>query len=221
MSRKSSLNLSRLLSMLDWRRNGGCVHATLTYGRTWPRTKDELASVKAALVARLGEAGLCGIWRLEFQKRGAPHFHCLLWIGDRDPNDVAGWLASWWAGFSGNRSRFGCKVTIGDQTRAAWYLAMHAAKREQSPPFAVGRWWGYIDRERVLAASDLHSHGEVTERERVWWARLYRRATGSRTRNNAGLSWFLPRVWQCEVHAWIMRRIGDELHERHCPRPPF
>lgn len=235
ISAKSSLNLSRTLSMLDWAKNGPCIHVSLTYGRCgYPGTKSALQSAKAQLVAYLGRRGFCGIWRLEFQSRESeaerearyarkerrqrgqggslkvPHWHLLLWIGEQDPRDVEEWLCAWWAQFSGNSSSFGIKITRGDQARGAWYLAMHAAKAAQSPPFAVGRWWGYIDRDRVLGASDLHCHGAIDERVRVWWARLYRRCTGATTRSGSGLSWFLPRAYQTEVHAWILAQIDWE-----------
>lgn len=65
---KSMLNLSRLLSSLDWAANGRCLHVTLTYWKTWPKTKAELAAEKSWLTERLALFG-CGVWRLEFQTR--------------------------------------------------------------------------------------------------------------------------------------------------------
>jgi hypothetical protein len=98
---------------------------------------------------------------------------------------------------------------------------MHAAKREQSPAFSVGRWWGFINRARLLAAQDLHNTGNVSERERVWWARLYRRSTGGKVRQGQGLSWFLPRLSQTVASRWIFQRMEDEITERNRPKPPF
>lgn len=210
MSRASSLSLARLLSILDWRKNGQCVHCSLTYGRIYPATKSELALTKKALQTALQRAGACGVWRLEYQKRLAPHWHVMAWIGDKDVQEFEIWLRSWWSQHSGNHHFRGVKVTSGDQARGTWYLAMHAAKREQSPPFAVGRWWGFVDRQRVLDAGDLHCTAEVQERERVWWSRLYRRATGARVRNAGGFSWFLPRTAQTQASAWILNHIDWE-----------
>lgn len=248
LSVKSSLNISRLLSMLDWKKNGRCLHLSLSYGgRDWPRGKDALASEKSMLSDRLGKVfpTLCGVWILEFQSRetvsekasreGAgvrrqrgqggsikvPHWHVLAWIGDACELEFETRLRSWWAGFSGNPSPFGVKVTSGDQGRAAWYLAMHAAKRAQPPPFPCGRMWGYIRREKVLAASDLNETGEVDERERVWAARLYRRATGCKTRNHQGLSWFLPLKWQWAMLQWVRDHIEFERLVRFRGKNPF
>lgn len=220
-SLKSSLNLARVLSSLDWDRNGECLHLSLTYHRSWPRSKDALCAAKSQLVARLGEHVEAGLWMLEYQKRLVPHFHALVWMGGRSSEEFAGWLAGWWADFSENSSDFASRVTLGDQARGTWYLAMHAAKRNQTPPFAVGRWWGYIRRGRLLNAQDVHRTRDVSERERVWWSRLYRRSTGGKVRNAGGFTWFLPRAWQCVAGAWISERVVDEMTERFRPKNPF
>lgn len=244
MSARSSGNLAKVLSSLDWPKNGQCIHVTATYWKRWPRGKDDLAAEKSAIVRDLGRHVECGIWRLEFQRRETeaekrerqaagrprkkgqgslcvPHWHFLLWLGGRTLEEVSGWLYRWWAEFAHNPSDHALQISSGDQARGTWYLAMHAAKREQSPPFAVGRWWGYIARERLLAAQDLHNTGEIIERERVLWARLYRRSTGCKTRNNCGLSWFLPRKWQCAADAWIRDQIDLENGRRWAGRDPF
>ncbi|MDF9828663.1 hypothetical protein M2447_002791 [Ereboglobus sp. PH5-10] len=231
MSVKSALNIAKVLSSIDWDKNGTCIHASLTYWKTWPRP-DELAKTKSALVRDLGRHFACGIWRLEYQKRMVPHFHCLLWLGACREFECAeeyearckaslDWLVSWWKKFSENDSEFAIKITSGDQVRGTWYLAMHAAKREQAPSFAVGRWWGYINRKVLLGAQDMHETGVVDERERVWWARLYRRATGCKTRKNCGFSWFLPNASQWKASAWIRDHIEAEKQKRWRPEDPF
>lgn len=244
MSARSSVNVAKVLSSLDWAKNGECIHVTATYWKRWPASKGDLTDEKAHIVALLGRHVEAGIWRLEYQRRETdqekrereaarrprrkgqgslyvPHWHFLLWLGGRQLDHVATWLHRWWGEFSENPSDHALQVTSGDQARGTWYLAMHAAKREQSPPFAVGRWWGYINREALLAAQDLHERGEVHERERVWWARLYRRSTGCKTRNSQGLSWFLPRKYQDAVAAWIREHIDDENAKRWAGKPPF
>lgn len=246
MSAKSSLSVAKVLSSLDWAKNGPCIHVTATYWKEWPKSKGDLADEKAKLVAVLGRHFECGIWRLEFQQRETaqeksarqsarrkrrkgegslyvPHWHFLLWLGSRNVDEKAAWLSSWWAARDTypNPSEHGLMVTMGDQARGTWYLAMHAAKREQSPPFAVGRWWGYINRDTLLGAQDLQDTGEVTERERVWWSRLYRRCTGCKTRNAQGLSWFLPRKEQCAAGAWIRDHIEHERAVRFRGKDPY
>lgn len=222
-SKRSSLNLAKVLSATDWQRHGKCLHCTLTYWKEWPKTKDDLAGEKSHLVAILGRHVECGVWSLEYQTKRAekhggmvPHWHVLLWIGDRDPDVFEDWLRQWWA--SKNPSEYGVHVTSGDQARGTWYLAMHAAKAAQSPPFAVGRWWGYVNRDKLLEAQDLQTVGTLTDRESVWWARMFRRSLRCKVRQRGrcaqGLSWFLPRGAQCELAAWIRDQIQDEKISR-------
>lgn len=227
ISAKSSLNLARLLSTLDWRKHGPCIHVTLTYHRSWPATKEELHRAKNSIATILQLHCETGIWRLEYQSRTkpsshkVPHWHLLLWLGARCFGDFESWLRHWWRNHSANHSLHGVKITDGSQARGTWYLAMHAAKRDQSPAFLVGRWWGYINRSRLLQARDLHCVGTVWSREIIWWKRLYRRATGCVTRGENGFSWFLPRAYQCAVAMWVRDHVEAEIIQRHRPRNPF
>lgn len=54
---------------------------TLTYPSTWPSSariwKDHLRALRERMKRKYGR--FPAIWRLEFQKRGAPHFHLLAW----------------------------------------------------------------------------------------------------------------------------------------------
>jgi hypothetical protein len=231
-SRQSSLNLARVLSSLDWTQNGACVHVTLSYWKRWPGDKDALAGVKSALVRDLGRRLECGIWSLEYQverfeKFGewVPHWHVLGWLGGRSADGFEVWLRKWWVDFAGNPSEHGVHVTSGDQARGTWYLAMHAAKLAQSPPFRVGRWWGYVNRDKLLRAQDLQQTGEPDLRTLIWWARLYRRSTGCKVRQRGellqGFCWFLSRAAQCVAAAWIRDWVEHEKRVRFAGRPPF
>lgn len=227
-STASSLNCARLLSSLDWAKHGECLHITLSYWKRWPKNKDELADEKKALVRDLGRHLECGLWSLEYQvERHArtgdwvPHWHVLGWLAGRQAMEVEQWLRQWWAVFSHNSSPHGVKVTSGDQARGTWYLTMHAAKLAQSPPFAVGRWWGYVQRDLLLEAQDVHRTGEIFDRHRVWWTRLYKRATHCKVRHEKGFSWFLPLKWQTAAAAWIDDQILWERCVRHRAPAPF
>ena len=237
ISAKSSAAISRVLSSLDWKKNGQCLHVTATYWHEWPRTKEALQSEKSHIVALLGRHFEAGIWRLEYQARESdeekaarvaagvrrkkgqggsvpvPHWHFLLWLGCRDLSQSLFWLASWWAKFSGNLNSNALHVSPGDG-RAAWYLSMHAGKRNQAPPIASGRPWGYVNRDALLSAQDLNDLGEVTARQRIWWARIYSRRTGCKVRKGAGFSWYLPRAWACSVSSWVDSQIESENYKK-------
>jgi hypothetical protein len=224
MSKQSSKNLSRMLSILDWSKHGECLHVTLTYWRSYPKNKHDVGKEKQAIGMWFSRNAECGVWRLEFQERGAPHWHVLVWIGKRDAEKFEKECERWWSCREwGTHPEFGCKITSGSVARGRWYLAMHAAKQAQAlkPPFLVGRWWGYIERDKVLSASDIDSPQEIAERELVWWKRLYRRQTGCTTRQDAGFTWFLPRLWQCTAHAWIADHVDYERAMRSVGKNPF
>lgn len=210
-SKASKLGLARLLSTLDWERNGICCHVTLTYHSRWPRTKEALAREKSWLTKELAKWG-CGIWKMEFQARGAPHWHVLLWIGLARPAlEIEQELREWWAAFSGNKSWHGVNLRVGDEARAAWYLALHSAKDEQAPRIEVGRWWGYVRRKDVLAAQEIGDLGEVSEAEALWLqriARRFRRVRGHGRRQVQGFTLFLTATAASRLLSWLRTASG-------------
>jgi hypothetical protein len=95
---------------------------------------------------------------------------------------------------------------------------MHAAKDEQAPRIAVGRWWGHIKREKLLEAQQVDEVQKLTRKESVWFARLYRRKTKVRPRQHGvtvdGFSWFLPRAWQFKILAWVRDTVREREQRR-------
>lgn len=82
-TRKARQRLLRVIASIDVKRAGLPTFLTLTYPgeysldwRVWKRDLDRMATK-----IRRRWSGSWGLWRLEFQKRGAPHFHFLLWDG--------------------------------------------------------------------------------------------------------------------------------------------
>lgn len=81
-SRKSRKRLLEKTARLDLRSvamKNPIVFLTLTYGQKFPEPKQAKAHLRA-LLKRLGRLSpeASGIWRMEFQDRGAPHFHIIL-----------------------------------------------------------------------------------------------------------------------------------------------
>lgn len=212
ISMQSKLAVARVLSSIDWALGGVCLHITLTYHRQWPATKEELAAEKSWLTAQLGGWG-CGIWRLEYQmerlkKFGdlVPHWHVLLWVGEQMPADVEKRIRKAWKRRSGNRSVRGVSVRDGTAAKAAWYLALHSAKGEQSPQIEVGRWWGFIQRKEVLGFVSVSDLGEVETSEAIWLQRFNRRFRGSQghgRRTPAGFTVFMLAHTAQRLLAWV------------------
>jgi hypothetical protein len=238
-SLRSRLGMVALMSTFPWGQMGPCIHVSATYGDSFPSTRKEIDAERDRLNKFLGQLGF-GLYRIEYQvkrflKYGkwVIHWHVLLWIGDRDLDAVEDSIRSWWEGKDRrSSSRYanphyrGIRITRGTEGRAAWYLAMHEAKNEQSPPFAIGRWWGYIRRPDVVYWRQISYEGENSVRYWVWAARLYRRCTGYSIRQAAGLGeisehnpaaigpqgfrWFLPRANYYSANHWINLQLGLE-----------
>ena len=132
---------------------------TLTYPKSFTNdgiaVKRDLFAMRKRLV-RMGVDG--GIWFLEFQKRGAPHFHIFLnkwpeggnkavakaWhevVGSDDPNHLA-----WHEGTLGGGNR-PCLEKMRKPHAASYYASKYACKAEQKDVpeqyTNVGRFWGY------------------------------------------------------------------------------
>lgn len=134
---------------------------TLTYPREWPedprRWKRDLDAFGKALRREYPSAAM--VWKLEPQKRGAPHFHGLLYGVDfiRIP-----WLReTWFRVVGGTQAEHLLAGTRIERARnkhcaVAYAAKAYAAKDIVLPPSwkNVGRFWGIINRA-ALPKSDV------------------------------------------------------------------
>jgi hypothetical protein len=157
---------------------------------------------------------LSAVWRLEFQKRGAPHYHLLLFV---DPERLVSnvgqgarglqrealtrlqCLVSWCWHFVAEPSspqHFAAGTNV--QRVRSWkgvngYAAKYMGKLEKLDPGAagIGRFWG-VWRRDLLPISYEHTAIEMGDYFRL--RRVLRRFSGIRVRNSRehrGLSCFL------------------------------
>jgi hypothetical protein len=155
---------------VEWRT---FVH--LTYPADFPK---DGRIVKRHLHAFLDAARRLGmrfyVWVLEFQSRGAPHFHLLADLG-REQGFSKEWVAVTWARVAGADQRAGTRVdAVYDQARAVAYLVAYLAKVEQKVVPAgfenVGRMWGAsrgLGRPLETGALDWHTGARVARAVRV------------------------------------------------------
>ena len=156
-SRQSRFRLFKLLHQLEFNR---ITFMTLTYPEDFPTDpkvfKAHLKEFRRRFERTWGK--IKAVWRLEFQKRGAPHYHimyldgpfipianvCLMWaevIHSEDPNH--------------KKIGVDIKLVAGktSQRLVASYLAKYIAKvdtRIIGKVFnKVGRWWGKWNIEEV------------------------------------------------------------------------
>jgi hypothetical protein len=149
------------------------LFVTLTYPRDWPAAwevwKAQLKAFRKR-VERSRHGFLGALWRLEFQRRGAPHFHLLLCFPR--PVHVRGfrlWLSrAWNEVLDGGRDHLvvGCNArpVYGGGGKLLNYLAKYLGKCTPAPVdgSASGRMWGVWGSlpVRLLAAVRWHSRPE-------------------------------------------------------------
>jgi len=211
-SPEARYRLAKELSAIDWPVTP--AHITLTYGQNWP--KDPKAHLAAIRKFCMRDSGWCGVWRLEFQKRGAPHFHLLLFGCTEASEDR---FRRWWSRRSRNDSQHAFKATYRDAGRASWYLALHSTKDTQAPRIKVGRWWGWIDRDRVRSFRRRENIGTLSLIQRYRLARIARRLTKGKIRpsTNQNFSLFLNYHNQMRLLHYLetVDPIGDVEHKFH------
>jgi len=114
--------------------------------------KRALARFVKRLLHRWPEAA--GYWVLEFQRRGAAHFHGLVYGLECEERELRAWVRVAW--YECLRSEDPQHLRRGSRLKAVRsvqgavsYIARHLAKgkQKQRPGLeAVGRWWGHFGR---------------------------------------------------------------------------
>lgn len=152
-SRASRRRLLRKVAQLD--RSVLPVFATLTYPLEYSpdptEWKRHLNSVWAKRLRRQ-YPNAAYIWRLEFQRRGAPHFHLILYGATGSIEEFRQWLSlSWYETVQSGDEKHLRAGTNAKQTRSSagtvGYMAKELGKTSQASlsddyPDGVGRWWG-------------------------------------------------------------------------------
>jgi len=155
ISSKSRYRLIRYLAQIT--RPDEAVFITLTYRnfsddyQVW---KEHLHGFHMWLVYHYPD--LAGFWRLEFQVRGAPHFHLLLWLGDvTELDSFREDCKRAWCRIIQQRSAanlvYGCTVEpVTDWRKSAFYISVYQAKDNQDrDDIQTGREWGIWGKERL------------------------------------------------------------------------
>ncbi len=142
------------------------VLITLTYHNEWSEDpaawKDQLDAFRKRLERKYGR--FSAIWRLEYQRRGAPHFHlmCFFWDHASKPGllallrmDVG---AMWWE-VTGRTSEEHLQAGTRCELPRSWkganvYLSKYMTKSETLSPgqASPGRFWG-VWRSKLLPIS--------------------------------------------------------------------
>lgn len=154
-SKHSRRRLLRLIGTIDQTKSLP-LFITLTYPATYPTARKSKEHLKE-FIRRLKVfyPKMSGIWKLEAQKRGAPHYHLLVWGVGYIPFQAVGTL---WYNVTGRISpeheQAGTQCCRAGMFRRVWaYAGKYLAKVEEAPQDATwerpGRFWGVFGREHL------------------------------------------------------------------------
>ncbi len=148
-SRASRRRLLQLLNSINKTKIKIPLFITLTYPGEYPEDptvwKQHLATWRRRMQRKYGRISM--IWRLEFQRRGAPHFHLLAFI-DANPADLYEFVSLSWYESCGEicpeHLRAGTRVESLRSLRGMMaYAAKYMGKPEKFDSGAgIGRVWG-------------------------------------------------------------------------------
>ena len=220
-SRKSRANMTRALSELDYAPmfeagQTPCM-MTLTYPGEWETVAPSGKAVKDHVRilmrrwTRKWKQSPPYLWKLEFQRRGAPHLHFFLCLPEAAaPGEFTQWLSATWADvvahpdpeqhrrhqLAGTGIDYREGIRARDPKRLAVYFTKHggaAGGKEyqhqvpelwQTPATGPGRFWGYVGLRRVRCEVYLPQEAYIQAR------RTLRRLARSRRLTS---EWRVPR----------------------------
>lgn len=166
---------------------GGIGMVTFTYPQVFP-TDGQLAKAQLKRMYERWRARYAkpkGMWKMEFQRRGAPHFHCFVGLPEPE-DDLRAWLLGQWYEVVGSgderhlyngvdisRWRWG---TLGEnRSRVGEYFARHGAKGWKSYQNRVpegyvspGQFWGVWGLKPLVVVTAL-GREEYWEQRRLTW----------------------------------------------------
>jgi hypothetical protein len=185
-SRESRRNLLRRLASINrgvFRAfKGRIIFVTLTYPHEWPEEpelcKRHLKSLRKRLQREYGT--FTAFWRMGIQKRGAWHFHLLLFVGPSigSIGELRRFISSSWYEVTGRVSegqlRAGTRVeAVKRWKQATSYVERYIAKPEAFPEgLETGRIWG-VWNENLLPVR--WETVEVSLRDAFRIRRIYRK----------------------------------------------
>lgn len=183
---------------------------TLTYPKVFDIDPKRWKLQLRSFVARLGRRfeGVSGIWKLEPQRRGAPHYHIMIWgVGLEELRDFV--PQAWneivapdnvehlrWHLGKLNNGNIHCVQEVKTQMRMFQYVTKYIAKASLEDWGRVGRWWGVLYRSRLPFGREVVF--EITESNANDVIRYMRRYT----RRGNGLA-LQSRQQVCDADQWM------------------
>jgi hypothetical protein len=216
---------------------------TLTYPNEWTWDvqlwKRHLKIFSQRFQRRFPTAGF--IWKLEFQQRGAPHFHPFVWgIPEADGfRQIIDFISEAWFEVvgSGDEKHFiaGTRVEkIRSVMGAMRYVSGYASKADQTlPGKKVGRYWGVVGRKNIpWGRAETMALNHAQSKFVLRTVRRYMRSVNRQTRIRRVAKafslkpselisfggWFNREPWQRPCGKWLRacgRRMPQKLRLRN------
>jgi len=191
---------------------------TLTYPNEFPTIEKAKRDLKI-FIQRLKYKFPCsGIWKLEPQERGAPHYHCLIW--GVDEGELLDFVAYIWYEIAGNGDRNHLKFHLGllpgskpcvskvRSWRGVWaYASKYLGKTFEVAGWEgkwTGRFWGSWG---DLPQGELREL-EIPDRLAIISMRYQRRFSHLKRFSPCKVTTF------CDADQWFIRVIVNSLWER-------
>jgi hypothetical protein len=92
--------------------------------------------------------GWAGVWRVELQRRGTPHLHCIFWLINDYEVDI---IKEKWLDLVGrtfDTEKFAVKFSSGLNSKWIMYISGHISKHKKEQLGWLGRQWGVWCREQ-------------------------------------------------------------------------
>ena len=172
-SRKRLLELCARLDLAQIVREMPVIFITLTYAAQFPSTEQSKQHLRAFLERiRRFAPDASGIWRIEYQERGAPHYHLILFnlpfLPKRELTAMWGEIVGlqyWDNSQALPRPPMTRIEAIRSPRKAMAYVSKYVAKSDSDsgsdsgfndvPYLHAGRWWGVFNREKLQFAEAL------------------------------------------------------------------
>lgn len=206
---------------------GKAVFLTLSFGNDYPDAKTAKNALRAFLerIRRRCEGNeVSAIWRMEFQERGAPHFH-LIFFGL--PFICKTTIKNWWSEIIGVLDPFTRIEMVHSHKKLVNYVSKYVAKLDKaevlsgfnSPTYLhayaqkfdynIGRQWGIFNRDNLPYAELVELVWPTVKGEFMEFRRAAERFYKP-LRNSLSLGFTLY-VWDASV--WF--EMFETIHQPH------
>ena len=164
---KSRKRLLEKFARLDYSSSHSTVMVTLTYPAEFPDNQTAKKHLRAFLErVRRNFPGVSGVWKLEFQKRGAPHYHIIFFGLPFLPHSV---VNRWWAEVLQHMGYIRTEIkAVNGRKQAMNYVSKYVAK-VQGVSVVGGGNLDNLDQEDSSLVTVPYLHADTGEFLDAYW----------------------------------------------------